>query len=84
MHLCKLSEDEILVTDGKQTLLFMARGDLGALRRGEIKLEVEGARFSEFQEALCEGCNDYECAKHMGELCDGCTAAKEQYEEIVR
>ena len=74
----------MLITDGEQTLRFMARGDLGALRRGEIKLEVEGARFSEFQEALCGGCNGYEYARRMGELCDGCTAAKEQYEENVK
>ena len=84
MHLIKTSVDEILVTDGKKTLRFMARGDFGALRRGEIYLEVESERFSEFIEALCEGCNGYEYAKRMGEICDGCTGAKEAYEEIVK
>ena len=84
MHIYKISEDEILVTDGKQTLRFMARGDLGALRRGEIHLEVESANLSEFIEALCEGCKGYEYAKRMGEICEGCTGAQEQYEVNVK
>lgn len=68
MNLCQLSEDEMLITDGKKVLLFMSRGD---------KLEVEGSSIEFFMECACEGCNGTEYAKRQGELCEGCTVGDE-------
>ena len=84
MHLVRVSDNEMLVTDGHRTIRFMARGDLGALNRGEINLELESANFNDFLDKLCKGCDRFtqDKPRYVGRVCFGCSSSSDNFEEV--
>lgn len=85
MSICRLSEDELLVTDGTRTLLIMSRKTHALEPTGvDGRIDIESSNFQNFLDNLCQGCDRYTQEKpaYTGKVCEGCNLAAEQFEEV--